>query len=88
VCFSETSILVGTIRGVLHDANIHRLIDRYTNRLAYFVVDEARRTFKEDIVRVLEDIEFAKWLQRVVAAAPHLDRKLIAPAPYISNSFL
>jgi hypothetical protein len=37
---------------------------------------------------VLEDIEFAKWLQRVVAAAPHLDRKLIAPAPYISNSFL
>src|SRR5258708_24904195 len=60
-------MLVGSIRRVLHDANIHRLINRYTNRLSCFVVDDARRTFKEDIVRVLENIELAERLQRVVA---------------------
>src|SRR6266849_3751264 len=78
---SSASVLVGSIGRVLHDANIHRLINRYTNCLSCFVVDEARRTFKEDIVRVLEDIELAKRLQRVMAAALHLDGKFIAPAP-------
>src|SRR6266481_5130874 len=74
-------MLVGTIRRILHDANIHRLSNRYTNRLSCVVIDEARRTFEEDIARVLEDIELAKRLQRVVSAALHLDGELIAPAP-------
>ena len=81
-------MLVGTIQRILHDANIHRLINRYTNRLSCFVVDEARRTFKEDIVRVLENVELAKRLQRVVAAALHLDGKLTAPAPGVPYSLL
>src|SRR6266436_1483641 len=81
-------MLVGTIRRVLHDANVHRLTDRYSNRLSCVVIDEARRTFEENIVRVLENIELAKRLQRVVAAALHLDRKLIAPAPREPYSLL
>src|SRR5216683_7018945 len=85
---SSASVLVGSIGRVLHDANIHRLINRYTNCLSCFVVDEARRTFKEDIVRVLEDIELAKRLQRVMAAALHLDGKFIAPAPRQPYSLL
>src|SRR5882724_10249027 len=75
------SMLVGSIRRILHDANVHRLSHRNSNRLSRVVIDEARRTLEEDIVRVLEDIELAKRLQRVVAAALHLDGKLIAPTP-------
>src|SRR5260370_39968118 len=74
-------MLVGSIRRILHDTNVHRLSNRYSNRLSGVVIDEARRTFKEDIVRVLVNIELAKRLQRVVAAALHLAREFIAPAP-------
>src|SRR5712664_171248 len=77
----SASMLVGSVRRILHDANVHRLSNRYSNRFSCFVIDEARRTFEEDIDRVLEDIELAKRLQRVVAAALHLGGKLIAPAP-------
>src|SRR5229473_3345987 len=77
----KPSMLVGSMRRILHDANVHRLSNGYSNRLSCVVIDEARRTFEEDIVRVLVDIELAKRLQRVVAAALHLDGKLIAPAP-------
>src|SRR5216683_7120325 len=81
-------MLVGSIRRILHDANVHRLSHRYSNRLSCVVIDEARRTFEEDIVRVLEDIELAKRLQRVVAAALHLGGELIAPAPRQPYSLL
>src|SRR6266446_4750265 len=81
-------MLVGTIRRILHDANVHRLGNRYSNRLSGVVIDEARRTFEEDIVRVLVDIELAKRLQRVVAAALHLDGELVAPAPRQPYSML
>src|SRR5258708_146628 len=54
---------------------------RISNGLPCVFIDEARRPFEEDIDRVLVDIELAKRLQRVVAAALHLDGKLIAPAP-------
>src|SRR5258708_34407638 len=74
-------MLVGTIQRILHDANIHRLINRYTNRLSCFVVDDARRTFKEDIVRVLENIELAERLQRVVAGGPPPPGGHLAPRP-------
>jgi hypothetical protein len=50
-------MLVGSIRRILHDANVHRLSNRYSNRFSCVVIDEARRTFEEDIARVLEDIE-------------------------------
>src|SRR5260370_31686297 len=73
--------LVGSIRRILHDANVHRLSNRYANRLSCVVIDEVRRTFEEDIGRVLVDIELAKWLQSVVAAALHLHGGIIAPAP-------
>src|SRR5260370_1277917 len=81
-------MLVGTIRRILHDANVHRLGNRYTNRLSGVVIDQARRTFEEDIVRVLVDIELAKRLQRVVTAALHLYGELIAPAPRQPYSLL
>src|SRR5260370_9575007 len=73
-------MLVGSVRRILHDANVYRLSNRYSNRFSCVVIDEARRTFEEDIARVLEDIELAKRLQRVVAAAfpPHTG--LISPA--------
>src|SRR5260370_27481007 len=74
-------MLVCSIRRILHDANVHRLSNRYSNRLSCVVIDEARRTFEEDIGRVLVDIKLAKRLQRVVAAAPHPEGKLIAPTP-------
>src|SRR6266404_9440432 len=74
-------MLVGSIRRILHDANVHRLGNRYSNHLSCVVIDEARRTFEEDIARVLEDVELAKRLQSVVAGALDLDGKLIAPAP-------
>src|SRR6266481_1404443 len=77
----SASMLVGSIRRILHDANVHRLSHRYSNRLSCVVIYETRRAFEEDIARVLEDIELAKRLQRVVAAALHLDGELIAPAP-------
>src|SRR6266481_3507554 len=77
----SASMLVGSVWRILHDANVHRLGNRYPNRFSCVVIDEARRTFEEDIARVLEDIELAKRLQRVVAAALHLDAELIAPAP-------
>jgi len=48
----EPSMLVGSIRRILHDANVHRLGNRYSNRLSCVVVDEARGTFEEDIARV------------------------------------
>src|SRR5713226_5453919 len=82
------SPLVGSIRRILHDANVHRLSNRYSNRLSCLVIDEARRTFKEDIARVLVDIDLAKRLQRVVAAALNLDWELIAPAPRQPYSLL
>src|SRR6266436_5027742 len=47
-----------------------------------------RTSIEQDIVRALVDIEFAKRLQRVVAAALHLDGKLIAPAPRQPYSLL
>src|SRR5260370_39539202 len=81
-------MLVGGIRRILHDANVHRLGNRYSNRLSCVVIDEARRTFEEGIVRVLVDIELAKRLQRVVATALHLDGELIAPAPRQPYSLL
>src|SRR6266849_2217384 len=84
----KPSMLVGTIRRILHDANVHRLGNRYSNRLSGVVIDEARRTFEEDIVRVLVDIELAKRLQRIVAAALHLDGELVAPAPRQPYSLL
>src|SRR6266852_3113441 len=74
-------MLVGCIRRILHEADVHRLSNRYTNRLSCVFIDETRRTFEEDIARVLEDIELAKGFKRVVAAALHLNWKLIAPAP-------
>src|ERR1700687_316952 len=74
-------MLVGSIRRILHDANVHRLSNRYSDRLSCVVIDEARRTFEEDIARVLEDIELAKRLKCVVAAPLHHGGKLIAPAP-------
>src|SRR6266436_229323 len=77
----KPSMLVGSIRRILHDANVHRLSNRYSNRLSCVVIDETRRTFEEDIVRVLEDIELAKRPKGVVAAALHLDGEVIAPAP-------
>src|SRR6266478_893867 len=77
----KPSMLVCSIRRILHDANVHRLSNRYSNRLSCVVIDETRRTFEEGIARVLVDIELAKRLQRVVAAALHLDWELIAPAP-------
>src|SRR5258708_14795616 len=75
------SMLVGSIRRVLHDANVHRLSNRYSNRLSCVVVDGARRTFEEDIDRVLVDIKLTKRLQRVVAAALHPAPGPSAPAP-------
>src|SRR5260370_41512046 len=81
-------MLVGCIRPILHDATVHRLSTRYSNCLSCVVIDEARRTFEKDIVRVLVDIELAKRLQGVVAAALHLDWELIAPAPRQPYSFL
>ena len=63
-------MLVGSIRRILHDANVHRLSNRYSNRLSCVVIDEARRTFEEDIARVLEDIELAKRLQGVSGGYP------------------
>src|SRR5258708_6547357 len=81
-------MLVGGIRRILHDANVHRLGNRHSNRLSCLIIDEARRTFEEDVDRVLEDIELAKRLQRVVAAALHLDWELIAPAPRQPYSLL
>src|SRR6266478_9530906 len=77
----KSSVLVGGIRPILHYANVHRLSNRYSNHLSCVVIDEARRTFEEDIARVLEDVELAKRLQSVVAGALDLDGKLIAPAP-------
>src|SRR6266436_3050299 len=84
----KPSMLVCRIRRILHDANVHRLSDRYSNRLSCVVIDEARRTFEENIVQALEDIELAERLQRVVTAALHLDGKLIAPAPRQPHSLL
>src|SRR5260370_29929710 len=79
---------VGGIGRVMHDANVHRLSNRYSNRLSCVVIDEARRTFEQNIHWVLVDIELAKRLQRVVAACLPLHRKLIAPAPPQPYSFL
>src|SRR6267143_6467169 len=84
----KPSMLVCSIRRILHDANVHRLSNRYSNRLACVVIDETRRTFEEGIARVLVDIELAKRLQRIVAAALHLDGELIAPAPRQPYSLL
>ena len=53
-------MLVGCIRRILHDTNVHRLSNRYSNCLSCVVIDEVRRTFEEDIVRVLVDIELAE----------------------------
>src|SRR5258708_22924274 len=81
MCSLRPSILIGRIRRILHNANVHRLSNSYSNRLSCVVLDEARRTFEEDIVRGLVDIELAKGLQSVVAATPPPHRELIRPAP-------
>ncbi len=81
-------MLVGAIRRILHDANVHRLSNRYSNRFSRLVIDEARRTFEQGIARVLVDIELAKRLQRVAAAALNLDWELIAPTPRQPYSLL
>src|SRR5258708_25821030 len=78
---SGWSMRMGSVRPILHDGKVHRLTNRYSNRLSCVVIDEVRRTFEEDIVRALVDVEPAKRLQRVAAAALHLDWELIAPAP-------
>src|SRR5258708_37867825 len=88
MCSLRPSILIGRIRRILHNANVHRLSNSYSNRLSCVVLDEARRTFEEDIVRGLVDIELAKGLQSVVAASPHRHRELIAPAPRPTYSAL
>src|SRR5260370_7750353 len=72
---------VGGIGRVMHDANVHRLSNRYSNRLSCVVIDEARRTFEQNIHWVLLDIELAKRLQRVVAAAPHPHGETQDPPP-------
>src|SRR5713226_2407399 len=77
----KPSMLVGSVRRILHDANVHRLSNRYSNRFSGVVIDEARRTFEEDIARLLVDIKLAKWLEGVVAAALYLDGEFIAPTP-------
>src|SRR3984893_7785042 len=77
----KRSMLVGSIRRILHDANVHRLSNRYSDRLSCVVIDEARRTFEEDIALVLADIELAKRLQRIEAGAPPLDAGPISAAP-------
>ena len=61
-------MLVGSMRRILHDAHVHRLSNRYSNRLTCVVIDEARGTFEAGISRCLVYIELAKRLQRVVAA--------------------
>src|SRR5260370_26616779 len=61
---------------------------RHSNRLSCLIIDEARRTFEEDVDRVLEDIELAKRLQRVVAAVFHRAGGLLAPTPRQPPSFL
>src|SRR5258707_8306236 len=81
-------MLVGRLRRVLHDANVHRLRNRYSNRLSCVVINDARRTFEEDIVRAFVDIELAKRFQSVVTAALHLGRKLKAPTPRQPYSLL
>src|SRR5260370_5065178 len=81
-------MLVGSIRRILHDANVHRFTDRYSNRLSRFVIDEARRTLEEDIVWVLENIELAKGLQRVVAGALNRSGELKAPPTRQAYSLL
>src|SRR5260370_23243987 len=75
------SMLVDSVRRILHDANVHRLSDRYSNRFSCVVIDEARRAFEEDIAGVLEDIELAKRLQRVVAASFPPAREPTTPTP-------
>src|SRR5258707_13146556 len=82
------SVLVGGVRRILHDANVHRLVHRDSNRLCGVVIDQARRTFEEDVVPALVDIEFAKRLQRVVPAALHRHGKFITPAPRQPYSLL
>src|SRR5258708_26916634 len=77
----KPSMLVCSVGGILHDANVHRLTDRYSNRLSCFVINEARRTFEERITRCLVHIELAEWFQGVVTATLYLDGKLKAPAP-------
>src|SRR5258708_24872149 len=69
-------------------ATVHFPSNRHSNRLSRLVIDEARRTFEEDIARVLVDIELAKRLQRVVAATPHPTWGLITPPPRQPHSLL
>ena|SRR5260221_707095 len=77
----KPSMLVGGVRRVLHDANVHRLSNRYSNRLSCVVIDEARGTFEEDIIQCLVHIELAERIEHVVAATLYLDGELVAPAP-------
>src|SRR5260370_14241652 len=74
-------MLVGSIRSILHYANVHGLGNRYSNRCSCVVIDDVRRTFEEDIGRCFVHIQVAKRLQRVMAAALHLEGKLIPPSP-------
>ncbi len=74
-------MLVGSIRRILHDANVHRLSNRHSNHLSCVVIDEARGTFEEDIIQCLVHIELAERIQRVVTATLYLDGELVAPAP-------
>ncbi len=62
-------MLVGSIRRILHDANVHRLSNRYSNRLSCVLIDEARGTFEEGIIQCLVHIELAERFQGVVVAA-------------------
>ena len=54
-------MLVGSIRRILYDAHVHRLSNRYSNILACFFIDEARRTFEEDIARALVTRSFIAY---------------------------
>src|SRR5258708_26326352 len=77
----KPSMLVGSIRRILHDANVHRLTDRYSNRLSCFVINEARRTFEDRITRCLAHIELAERVHGLVKTTLYFAANLNAPAP-------
>jgi hypothetical protein len=74
-------MLIGGIWRIPHDANVHGLSNRYSNCLARVVVDEVRRTFEENTVRVFVNVELAKRLQRIAPTTLDFDGKLVAPTP-------
>ena len=47
-------MLIGGMRRILPDANVHRLCNRDYYLLSGVAIDEARRAFEEDILWVLD----------------------------------